>query len=649
MSVLRRMSGFFSVVSVILLAACSSGSGGGSDQSTVAKDQTITLLEDVVTPVTLLTNKSHRQSFSYQIVTSPAHGVLVDEAPFYQYVPAANYFGEDSFTFVVNDGTTNTNIATVSLIIESVNDAPVATEQSVVTTENDEVSVRLSGTDVEEDTLTYRLVTQPSQGTLTQGSFSSIDVYKYKPKPNYDGSDSFVFVANDGVQDSAESTVYITVSATNKAPVANKETLTFDEDTAQDFVLSGDDGDGEPLTYQVVSLPSNGTLTGTLPNLRYTPNSDYNGTDSFTFRVNDGIANSNSESITLVVNGINDAPVVEDVASRLYQDNESQITLIASDVDVNPHLDPEFAAPGAISWSYRLDTLPSHGVLTGVEPDLVYTPTAGFFGVDSFVYVAIDDALLESSPATVSLTIIATAASGSTPLNDTGITFRGNALAGNDPVCVVTGAADQDCNNGHDFANNDDADGHAGFRFTKLSVEGDALLVDIPEWSCVKDEVTGLIWEVKTPGNGFVADGGLHDVDDRYSWYSSDVIANGGEMGDADAAGGVCYGYNAADSLSYCNTQAYIDRVNDAGLCGGNDWRVPTLQELEGIIDFSRDTKVIDLTYFPNTRNGVYWSSSAYAASAENAWNIDFSNGRSAFLPRSSAYALRLVRTAPVP
>ena len=108
----------------------------------------------------------------------------------------------------------------------------------------------------------------------------------YTPNLNYNGSDSFTFVANDGTVNSVLATVSIIVTPVNDIPVADNQNVTVTEDIAKDITLTASDADGDPLTFTIVSSPANGTLSGTAPNVTYTPNLDYNGSDSFTFKVN---------------------------------------------------------------------------------------------------------------------------------------------------------------------------------------------------------------------------------------------------------------------------------------------------------------------------------------------------------------------------
>ena len=227
------------------------------------------------------------------------------------------------------------------------------------------------------------------------------------------------------------------------------------------------------------------------------------------------------------------------------------------------------------------------------------------------------------------------------PLNDTGITRCGNA-DDNDLNCAQAGFPGQDAEFGRDVTHNDDSDGHAGFSFTKICNSGEAagegncpadpaLGSAANEWACTRDNVTGLMWEVKTD------DGGLRDKDHTYTWYNSDSNTNGGAAGTEN--GGTC-----VDTVN-CDTAKYAASVNAVGLCGHNDWRMPDIFELRSIVNLDGSTPTIDAVYFPNTLAKAYWASpSVY--SPEDASYVYFTSGydRSNF-PKSSPQYLRLVRS----
>lgn len=171
--------------------------------------------------------------------------------------------------------------------------------------------------------------------------------------------------------------------------------------------------------------------------------------------------------------------------------------------------------------------------------------------------------------------------------------------------------------------------GAAGFDFTKLDAEGNELPFDASEWVCVSDNHTGLTWEVKTVD-------GLRDQDHNYTWYDSayeDV--DGRTAGVMD--GGNCEG-------SRCDTEGYVAAVNDEGLCGASDWRMPTIDELHSILHMGRTNPAIDEDFFPNTVGGRFWSSSLDPGQDFRAWYVRAERGRDAGMDKNRGAAVRLVR-----
>ena len=177
-------------------------------------------------------------------------------------------------------------MATISVAVTPVNDAPVANDGSVETAEDTQAGGQVTATDVDGDPLTYSVVDGPAHGSLelnADGSFS------YKPDANFNGSDSFTYVANDGTADSNTATVSITITSVNDAPVADNSSMTLDEDSSAGGQASASDVDGDPLTYSLVDGPVHGNLVFNADgSFSYSPASNYNGSDSITFKVNDG-------------------------------------------------------------------------------------------------------------------------------------------------------------------------------------------------------------------------------------------------------------------------------------------------------------------------------------------------------------------------
>ena len=214
------------------------------------------------------------------------------------------------------------------------------------------------------------------------------------------------------------------------------------------------------------------------------------------------------------------------------------------------------------------------------------------------------------------------------PLNDTGITECADGSPNYLP-CPVNGYPEQDAQYGRDKTANDDSDGHAGFSFTKLDSNGNPLAASAKSWTCVRDNVTGLTWEVKTDN------GGLRDKDWTYTWYNPDATTNGGGAGIQN--GGTCAG-------SACDTQAFVQAVNSQGLCGARDWRLPPDRELMSIVSNDRIYPAIDADWFPYSQSLRFWSSSPWADYYDSAWLVYFSNGSVSYGFKGSAFYVRLVR-----
>jgi hypothetical protein len=384
----------------------------------IATAQSITLPEDSTKTLTLSGTDVDADPLTLAVVTQPSYGTLSGTAPNLTYTPAANFNGADSFTFKANDGVLDSQPATVTITVTPVNDPPTATPQSLTVPQGAPTSITLTGNDLDGDQLSLTVVTQPLHGAL-----SGLTPYlTYTPTPNYRGADSFTFKANDGTLDSAPATVFITLTSVNHAPVATAQSVVLAEDASKAITLAATDLDGDPLTWTLATRPSRGTVFGTAPNLTYVPFSNLNGTDSFTFTVNDGVVSSAVATVSITVTPVNDAPVATPQSVTTPQDTAKAITLAGTDVDGD-----------TLSWA--VVTPPAHGTLGGTAPDLIYTPDPNFHGTDSFRFT-VSDGVLTSAPTTVSITVTAVnhppvaTPSSVTTLQDTPVTIT---LAGSDP------------------------------------------------------------------------------------------------------------------------------------------------------------------------------------------------------------------------
>ena len=161
--------------------------------------------------------------------------------------------------------------------------------------------------------------------------------------------------------------------------------------------------------------------------------------------------------------------------------------------------------------------------------------------------------------------------------------------------------------------------------YTKLGAGGVELsdtATSSAGWVMVKDNVTGLIWEVKT------VDGSIHDKDNTYTWCDTNSATNGGDSG----------------TCGTDNTEEFIDTLNSDSFGGFSDWRMPTLNELSTIVNFDRVDPAINIYFFPNTLPSGYWSSTTKASNAEAVGLVEFGGGGDGLLYKSDTYYIRAVR-----
>ena len=238
----------------------------------------------------------------------------------------------DTITVTVtpNDGVVDGSPATASATV--VNTPPTATPQSTSTLEDTPLDGTLAGADDDNDTLTFALAGTPTGGTATVQSDGS---FTFTPDADFNGAASFQFTVSDGAATSEPATVAIDVQPVNDAPVAADQSLSTDEDTATPITLGAADVDGDSLSYAIVAGPSHGTLSGTAPNLTYTPAADYNGSDSFTFQVNDGTVNSNIATVSIAVAPVNDPPTASVTLTPADPQTNDVLTATATAADVD--------------------------------------------------------------------------------------------------------------------------------------------------------------------------------------------------------------------------------------------------------------------------------------------------------------------------
>ncbi|MEX2304298.1 MAG: Ig-like domain-containing protein, partial [Bryobacterales bacterium] len=270
-----------------------------------ATDSAVTTTEDTPKQITLSGTDPNGDTLSFSLLTQPAKGSLSGNGANWTYTPKANANGPDSFTFRASDGKGGTDDGAIGISITAVNDPPTAQNQSMSTAQNTQKQIALAGSDVDGDPLTYTIMSAPAHGTLNGSGANRT----YMPANGYSGPDSFTYRVSDGKLN-ANGAVSITVQAgQNKPPTATDTSVSTNQDTKKNITLGGTDPDGDTLAFSITGGPSHGALSGTAPNIVYTPASGYSGSDSFTFKVDDNKGGSDSGVVSInVVGSDSDTP-----------------------------------------------------------------------------------------------------------------------------------------------------------------------------------------------------------------------------------------------------------------------------------------------------------------------------------------------------
>lgn len=311
----------------------------------------------------------------------------------FTYMPGPDFNGMDSFTYMANDGSSDSNVATVTITVILVDDVPVAVDDSVTTQEDTLVLIDVLANDsgLADTPLNLVILTPPGHGTAEVVENQT----RYTPNTNFNGVDSFTYTVTDADGDSSTATVMIKVSAVNDPIAAMDDTYSVDEDIVlivdvPGVLMNDSNLDGDPLTAVLESGTSNGSLTLNADgSFTYEPYLDCNGTDTFTYQATDGSLSSNIATVTITVNPVDDLPVAVDDSVKIEDDTPVDIEVLGNDTGL-----------GDTPINVTIVTQPMYGSVMVVGDEVQYTPNEDFNGIDSFIY-AVTDADGDSSAATV--------------------------------------------------------------------------------------------------------------------------------------------------------------------------------------------------------------------------------------------------------
>lgn len=248
-------------------------------------------------------------------------------------------------------------------------------------------------------TVTFPMYATGSRPLRYQWRFSGTDIgwatnsYLVLTNVQYEQAGVYSVLVSDALASVASSNATLIV---NHAPVATAQTVSLDEDTSIAITLAGTDADGDTVVSTLLTPPIHGQLSGVAPALTYAARPNYFGPDSFTFRVNDGLASSLAATVSINVRPVNDPPVARAQTVSVNEDTPLAITLTASDVEGD-------------TLTYSVANPPAHGTLSGTAPNLSYQAATNYFGPDGFTFT-VNDGLVDSAPALISLNVL--------PVND---------------------------------------------------------------------------------------------------------------------------------------------------------------------------------------------------------------------------------------
>ena len=319
------------------------------------------------------------------------------------YTPAANFTGTDTFTYTINDGKGGTDTATVTINVES-DQTLLAANDTATTDQNTNVTINVLANDIdpENDPLEINTFDENSASGGTISRSENGEALVYTPAPGFSGTDTFTYEATDGTNTDT-ATVTVTVNpATNTEPSAIDDERRTEVNTAVTVnVLTNDtDPENDPLTIENFDATSaNGGIIEASEEgqaLVYTPPQGFVGTDTFTYTINDGNGGTDIATVTINVSDEQLKPEAVDDRATTQQNTEVSINVLTNDTD--PENDP-------LNINSFDQISANEGTVAASEDgqSLVYTPAAGFIGVDTFVYQITDGTNTDLATVTVNV------------------------------------------------------------------------------------------------------------------------------------------------------------------------------------------------------------------------------------------------------
>ncbi|MDC1299777.1 Ig-like domain-containing protein, partial [Pseudomonadales bacterium] len=382
-------------------AATSTDTAGGTNNSiSVAVDDAFAIFEDTPSSGNLGDNDSLSSDVTFALVDQggPSNGaVTLNEDGTFVFIPNQDFVGDDSFQYVITDPNGQTSTATVSIVVEAVNDAPVAVDDVVAAQEDvllENINVLGNDTDTEGNPLTVTTAVSAAGGVVAINADGTLS---YQAPANFTGPDTINYTIDDGAGGTSTAVVNIDVAPVADLAAADDQN-TGDEDTVISGSVASNDTtlSGGTLTYAVEIDVENGALTFNADgSYEYTPNPNFSGVDSFTYVVTDADSGeSSTQSVSLTMDAVADLTAGDD------QNTGDEDTVISGSVASNDTT----LSGGTLTYAIEIDV--ENGALTfNADGSYEYTPNPNFNGADRFTYVVTDLESGENTTQTVFLTI----------------------------------------------------------------------------------------------------------------------------------------------------------------------------------------------------------------------------------------------------
>ena len=376
----------------------------------VPSDKLVTTTRNQPINIELIATATIDRPVSFFIIDATINGTLGDITNVsnltasVNYTPNNGFVGGDSFTYIaIDENGVVSNVGTIRISVHDIpRNPPVARDSLVTLDEDTSTPIQLNASDPDvNDVLTYSIEPVPVSGKIVSFDPSTGSLV-YEPNPNFNGNDGFLFKAVD--QDGLESNiaaVLITVNPVNDPPVANIQQLETNQNTPLQITLSGADPiDNDAISqFRIVNSPTNGQISNfnqMTGELTYTPNNNFFGSDSFTFKVIDSQGLESTETAAVSINvkevtlpPVNNPPLAVDKAVETNSNIPVSITLEGRDIDQGDTIN-----------SFTIISNPTNGQISNFNSNtgtLTYTPNNNYAGQDSFTFKVTDSRGLQST------------------------------------------------------------------------------------------------------------------------------------------------------------------------------------------------------------------------------------------------------------